>query len=72
MLSGSYPSATAHKVVSLSHLGQQEEAKKSVKKLINENPEFSINFARENLFYLKKPEQIELYLDGLRKAGIPE
>jgi hypothetical protein len=33
-------------------------------------PEFSIEFAREHLFYLKRDDQMELYLEGLRKAGV--
>ena len=33
-------------------------------------PEFSLEFAREHLFYIKRPEQIEVYADGLRRAGL--
>ena len=32
----------------------------------------SIAFARHKLFYLKRPEQLELHLDGLELAGVPE
>jgi hypothetical protein len=35
-------------------------------------PEFSLAFARERLFYLKRAEQIEAYIDGLRKAGVAQ
>jgi hypothetical protein len=28
--------------------------------------------AQRKLFYIKRPEQLALYLDGLRKAGLPE
>jgi len=33
-------------------------------------PGFSVDFARERLFYIKRSEQLETYLDGLRKAGM--
>jgi hypothetical protein len=29
-------------------------------------------FARKKLFYLKRPEQVRLYLDGLKEAGVPD
>ncbi len=63
---------TAHKAVALAHLGRDVEAKQAVQRLLQQNPSFSLAFAREKLFYLKLPEQIELYIDGLRKAGVPE
>jgi hypothetical protein len=40
-------------------------------RVMHENPAFSLEFAREKLFYLKQPEQIDLTLDGLEKAGAP-
>ena len=63
---------TAHKVVALSCLDRVDEAKKLAEKLLKQNPRFSLDFAREKLFYLKMPEQINLYIEGLEKAGIPE
>ncbi|WP_455375797.1 winged helix-turn-helix domain-containing tetratricopeptide repeat protein [Kaarinaea lacus] len=63
---------TAHKAVALAHLGRNQEAKQTVQRLLQQNPKFSLAFAREKLFYLKLPEQIELYIDGLKKAGVPE
>jgi len=63
---------TAHKAVALAHLGRDAEAKQTVQRLLQQNPRFSLKFAREKLFYLKLPEQIELYMDGLKKAGVPE
>jgi hypothetical protein len=29
-------------------------------------------FARKKLFYLKRPEQVRPYLDGLKRAGVPD
>ena len=63
---------TAHKVVALAHLGRDAEAKQAMQRLMQQNPNFSLQFAREKLFYLKLPEQIELYMDGLKKAGVPQ
>ncbi|HVR35371.1 MAG TPA: winged helix-turn-helix domain-containing protein [Methylomirabilota bacterium] len=61
---------TAHRGVALAHLGRSREARKVVRTLLKENPDFSIVFARRKLFYLKRPEQLKLYLDGLVLAGV--
>jgi hypothetical protein len=37
-----------------------------------QKPGFTRAFARRNLFYLKRPEQLQVYLDGLKKAGVRE
>lgn len=63
---------TAHMVVALVYLERMDEAKRAVARLLQQNPRFSLSFAREKLFYLKLPEQIELYMEGLKKAGVPE
>jgi len=63
---------TAHRVVALSCLNRDNEARVAVMRLSKENPEFSLKLAQEKLFYLKKQKQIDLYIDGLRRAGIPE
>ena len=63
---------TAHMAVALAYLNREQDAKNAVKRLLQQNPAFSIAFAREKLFYLKMPEQIELYLEGLKMAGAPE
>ncbi|MGI9289552.1 MAG: winged helix-turn-helix domain-containing tetratricopeptide repeat protein [Pseudomonadales bacterium] len=60
----------AHRVVALAHLDRIDEAKLAVAGLLQENSEFSCTFAEEKLFYLKQSEQISLYLDGLRIAGL--
>ncbi|MGH6661598.1 MAG: tetratricopeptide repeat protein, partial [Rhodospirillales bacterium] len=44
----------------------------AVKELLRRKPEFSCSFAKNHLFYIKDPAQKERYLEGLRKAGIPE
>ena len=62
--------ARAHLVAALGHLGDQEQAKRAVRQLKDVKPGFSLDFAREHLFYLKRAEQLETYIDGLKKAGI--
>jgi len=61
---------TAHRAVALAKLNRLDEAQKTAIKLKQQNPDFSIAFAKEKLFYLKQQDQIDLYLDGLRLAGI--
>ncbi len=63
---------TAHMAVALTHLGRHDEAERTIAKLLAEKPGFSCAFARRKLFYIKRSEQLALYLDGLRKAGLPE
>lgn len=61
---------TAHRVVALANLQRLDEAKAEAQKLLHINPDFSLSFAREKLFYLKMPQQIQLYLSGLQESGI--
>jgi TolB-like protein len=63
---------TAHQAVALALLERRDEARKAVDRLREEKPEFSCLFARKKLFYLKRPEQIQRYLDGLERAGVPD
>src|SRR5262245_63422531 len=61
---------TAHRVVALARLGRRDEAATAVRSLLAAHPEFTIEFARRKLFYLKRPEQLDLYLGGLAAAGV--
>ena len=62
--------ARAHLVAALGHLGDEEQARDAVERLKEVKPEFSLEFARKHLFYLKREDQIDIYLKGLEKAGI--
>ncbi len=62
--------ARAHLVAALGYLDDGEQTKSAVADLRRIKPEFSIAFAKDRLFYLKRPEQIESYIEGLRRAGI--
>jgi TolB-like protein/Tfp pilus assembly protein PilF len=60
-----------HRVAALGHLEGAAESRNAVAELLQRNPGFSQDFARKRLFYVKKPFQLDVYIEGLRKAGIP-
>jgi len=62
--------ATALRVSALGHLGRDDEAKTALAELEELKPGLSCDYVRERLFYLRDPEQINLYVGGLRKAGL--
>lgn len=62
--------ARAHLAAALGHLGDQDQARAALADLMRIKPEFSLAYAREHLFYLRRAEQLETYIDGLRKAGL--
>ena len=51
--------------------GQLEEARKEGAEVLRINPGFTIESAKRFLPY-KDPKDLEHYVDGLRKAGVPE
>jgi TolB-like protein/tetratricopeptide (TPR) repeat protein len=63
---------TAHKAVALAYLGEKDDAQRSVARLLKERPDFTIEFANKKLFFLKDPEQLRIYKEGLSLAGVPE
>ena len=62
----------AHKAVALAYLGRKEEARDCTARLLAENRDFSCAYARRKLFYLKLAPQLEMYLEGLALAGVPQ
>jgi len=62
--------AQAHLVAALGHLGRTTEATSALAELKKLRPEFSLAFVREQLLYLESGEQVEQYLEGLRRAGL--
>src|SRR5262249_10202551 len=62
--------ARAHLAVALAYLGRTAEAASTVAELKKVHPGFSLAFVRERLFYLERGEQLERYLEGLRRAGL--
>jgi tetratricopeptide (TPR) repeat protein len=64
--------AFAHRASALGHLERPQERAAAVNDLIQRKPDFSCGFARKRLFYLKDRDQLDLYLEGLRRAGISD
>jgi TolB-like protein/DNA-binding winged helix-turn-helix (wHTH) protein len=63
--------AFAHRVSALGHLERPEELRVAAGELLERKPDFSCGFARKWLFYVKDADQLELYVEGLRRAGVP-
>jgi TolB-like protein len=55
----------------LSHLGLQDEAERTCEDLLSEQPELSCAFVRANI-PIVHPRNLERYIEGLRKAGLPK
>ena len=64
--------AFAHRVAALGHLEHSEDLCVAMGELLQRKPDLTCSFARKRLFYIKDPEQLELYIEGLRRAGIPQ
>jgi len=62
----------AHKAVALAYLGETERARQEIARVLKERPQFSRSFARDKLFYIKDKGQLDMYLEGLNRAGVPE
>ena len=54
----------------LGHLGRSDEAAQALKELRARKPGITCDYVRERLFYLRDPAQLDLYIEGLRKAGL--
>ncbi len=52
--------------------GRDQATRDAAKALFERRPDYSCEVARDDFFFMDDPEHLELYLDGLRKAGIPE
>lgn len=61
-----------HRVSAFGHLGDAAEAQKAVAELLRLRPDFSCALARRRLFYIRSAGQLERYVQGLRRAGLPE
>jgi hypothetical protein len=68
-----YPPALRMKAATCGLLGRLEEGRVWVERLLAVNPDTTVSSMR--LYYgvfMKKPGCLEAFLDGLRKAGLPE
>ena len=64
--------ANAHLAAALGHLNRAAEAKAALQDLMARKPGFTVGYARDHLFYIEDARQLDRYLDGLRKAGVPD
>jgi TolB-like protein/cytochrome c-type biogenesis protein CcmH/NrfG len=62
----------AHRVSALGHLDRTQDLQLALAELLQRRPEFTCSFARERLFYVRSPAYLDLYIEGLRRAAIPE
>lgn len=62
--------ATAIRASALGHLGDEKQATSALQELLRRKPGIDCDFVRKRLFYLQDPLQIDLYVNGLRKAGL--
>jgi TolB-like protein len=67
-----YRGALLNKAVASAHLGQVEQARATVRQMIEAQPGFTI--ARFSAFWSRSwsPEKMSICVEGLRKAGLPE
>ncbi|WP_170167106.1 winged helix-turn-helix domain-containing protein [Paracoccus methylarcula] len=61
----------AHRVAALGHLGAVDQYEQAVSLLLRKRPGFTCQMARKRLFYIKDDDKLDLYVAGLRKAGLP-
>ncbi len=64
--------AYATLTAALGHIGELEEAARAREQLMSRKPDFSAAFVRRFVYYNENPAHLELYIDGLRKAGLTE
>ena len=62
----------SHRVAALGHLQRADDLEIALTELRKINPDFTCKVAKRRLFYVKNPSQIALYIEGLRRAGVPE
>lgn len=62
--------ARRHVAAALAHLGRTKEAKAEIAEVLKRQPTSSL--ARSRLSSFRHPWMYDLYLEGLRKAGLPE
>ncbi len=70
-----YPQALFLKLATCGRLGRTEEAAGTLTKLLAVHPGCTLTWASEyfgTMFLLRNPEFVERYIDGARRAGLPE
>jgi adenylate cyclase len=68
-----YASAYRMKAIACAHLGRAEEARECARPILELQPAFTISgWVRTYAASLCTPKSLAMYVDGLRKAGLPE
>jgi TolB-like protein len=62
----------AHRVAALGYLDRREDLRHALDELLQRKPGFTSRFARERLFYVRNPAHLDIYVEGLHRAGLPE
>ena len=60
------------KVVALTHLGHFDEARAELNRMLAIDPNLTIAGFRASYAHFQAPEILELFVTGLRMAGLPE
>jgi len=61
------------KAVACAHLGRMQEARDGARRMLELQPEYTISeWQRAYAGFFSSPETLAMYVDGLRKAGMPE
>ena len=60
------------RVASCAHLGRLQEAHQWLARLLEVDPGLTISWVKAYLTTIMSPETLAVYLEGLRKAGLPE
>jgi len=66
------PAVVGYKAVACGHLGRVEEGRASVARLRELRPGFTVASAEKALGKFASPEVLAIFLEGYRKAGLPE
>jgi TolB-like protein/Tfp pilus assembly protein PilF len=62
----------AVQAASLGLLGREAEARRAVAELLARNPGYTTETARSDFFFCRDAERVERFIEGLRRAGVPE
>ena len=57
--------------IAQAHLGQLADARAAGRRVLELSPNYTIGEARAGMFF-RDPRHAEIYLEGLRLAGLPE
>jgi adenylate cyclase len=67
-----FESALRNKVAACAHLGRIEEARGVLERLLELQPDLTIARFRARYAVTLPPEVLDIYVEGYRKAGLPE